>query len=98
MAWFIGSILIDDHCADQAAKFDQRVPVASVARQARRLNRKHGADATFTDGCEQLFEAWTTDARTRAAKIVIDDCHIRPAQSTAPVGKAILTPQALVIE
>src|SRR5215472_10095903 len=97
MARFIGSILIDDHCADQPAKFDQRVPVASVARQARRLDRKHGTDATFTDRCEQLLEARTAHARTRAAKIVIDDRHIGPAESTRTVGKAILTPPALMI-
>src|SRR5215831_2185401 len=92
MAWFIRSILIDDHRADQAAKFDQRVPVASVARQARRLDGKHGTNAAFTDRCKQPF-----DARTRATKIVINDCHVRPAESTSTIGKAILTPSALMI-
>src|SRR6476660_7940514 len=91
MAWFIRSILIDDHRADQAAKFDQRVPVASVARQARRLDGKHGTNAAFTDRCKQPLESRTADARTRAAEIVIDDCHIRT------VGKPILTPSALMI-
>jgi hypothetical protein len=97
MAWFIRSILIDDHRADQAAKFDQRVPVASVARQARRLDGKHGTNAAFTDRCKQPLESRTADARTRAAEIVINDCHIRPAESTSTVGKAILTPSALMI-
>src|SRR6516164_7975522 len=97
MAWFIRSILIDDHRADQAAKFDQRVPVASVARQARRLDGKHGTNAAFTDRCKQPLEARTADARTRATKIVINDCHVRPAKSTSTIGKAILTPSALMI-
>src|SRR5215510_11069955 len=97
MAWFIRSILIDDHRADQAAKFDQRVPVASVARQARRLDGKHGTNAAFTDRCKQPFEARTADARTRATKIVINDCHVRPAEGTSTIGKAILTPSALMI-
>jgi hypothetical protein len=97
MAWFIRSILIDDHRADQAAKFDQSVPVASIARQARRLDGKHGTNAAFTDRCKQPLESRTVDARTRAAEIVINDCHIRPAESTSTVGKAILTPSALMI-
>jgi hypothetical protein len=78
---FIGPILIDDHRADQTTKLDQRVPVAPIARQTRRLDGEHGTDAAFTDRREQPLEAWTADARTRAAKIVIDDCHIRPAKS-----------------
>src|ERR1700692_588968 len=89
MAWFIRSILIDDHRADQAAKFDQSVPVASVARQARRLDRKHGTNAAFTDRCKQPLESRTADARTRATKIVINDCHIRPAESSSRVTHVI---------
>src|SRR3974377_861783 len=97
MAWFIHSILIDDHRADQAAKFDQRVPVASVAPQRRPPDAKHASNAAFTDRCKQPFEARTADARTRATKIVINDCHVRPAESTSTIGKAILTPSALLI-
>src|SRR4249920_4073421 len=97
MAWFIRSILIDDHRADQAAKFDQSVPVASIARQARRLDGKHGTNAPLTDRCKQPLEARTADARTRATKIVINDCHIRPAESTSTVSQAVLTPSALMI-
>src|SRR5450759_2316613 len=59
MARFIGPILIDDYCADQTAKLDQRVPVAPIARQTRRLDGEHGTDAAFTDRREQPLEAWT---------------------------------------
>ena len=59
------------------------VPVASVARQARRLDRKHGTNAAFTDRCNQPLESRTADARTRATKIVINDCHMRPAESSS---------------
>ena len=45
----------------------------------------------------QPLEARSADTRTRTAKIVIDDRHIRPAESTSTVGKAILTPSALMI-
>ena len=97
MARFIGPILIDDHRANQTAKLDQRVPVPPVARQTRRLDGEHGTDAAFTDRREQPLEAWTADARTRAAKIVIDDRYFRPAESASPFGEAILTPSALMI-
>lgn len=97
MAWFIDSILIDNQRANQSAKFDQRVPVASIARQTRHLDRKDGTDAGFADHCQQLLEARTTDARPRAAKVVVADCHIRPAKGMGTVGKSILTPPALMI-
>src|SRR6266446_8455153 len=97
MARFIGPILIDDHRADQTAKLDQRVPVAPVARQTRRLDGEQGTNAALTDRRQQPLEARTTDTRTRAAKIVIDDRHIRPAESASPFGEAILTPPALMI-
>src|ERR1700686_3680753 len=97
MALFIGPILIDDHRTNQTAKLDQRVPVAPIARQTRCLDGEHGTDAALTDRREQPLEAWTADPRTRGAEIGIDDCHIRPAESTGAVGEAILTPTALII-
>src|SRR5450759_4376047 len=97
MARFIGPILIDDHRTNQTAKLDQRVPVAPIARQTRRLDGEHGTDAALTDRREQPLEAWTADARARAAEIVIDDCHIRPAESAGAVGETILTQSALMI-
>ncbi|ESY63045.1 hypothetical protein X743_33640 [Mesorhizobium sp. LNHC252B00] len=50
MAGFVDAILIDDHRVNQTAKFDQRVPVASVARQTRHFDCEHSTDtAAFTD-------------------------------------------------
>src|SRR4029077_12215508 len=46
---------------------------------------------------QQPLEAWTVDARTRATKIVIYDCHIRPAQSAGTSGAARLTQSALMV-
>jgi hypothetical protein len=65
------------------------VPVASIARQARRLDRKHGTNAAFTDRCKQPLESRTADARTRATKIVINDCHMRPAESSSKATRVI---------
>src|SRR6516165_8372110 len=97
MPRLVYTVLVDDNRANQTTKLDQRVPVAPVARQTRRLNREHGTDATLADRREQPLKARTADARTRAAKIVIDDRHIRPAQSASPFGEAILTPPAFMI-
>src|SRR6516164_612589 len=93
----VSTVLVDDNRANQTTKLDQRVPVAPVAGQARRLDREHSTDATLADRREQPLKARTADAGTRAAKIVIDYCHIRPAESASPFGEVILTPPALMI-
>src|ERR1700726_4627538 len=87
----------EKHGTPRTPELDQRVPVAPVARQTRRLDREHGTDATLADRREQPLKARTADARTRAAKIVIDSRHIRPAESASPFGEPILTPPALMI-
>src|SRR5215469_9545269 len=97
MPRLVYTVLVDDNRTNQTAELDQRVPVASVARQTRRLNREHGTDATLADRREQPLKARTADPRTRAAKIVIDYCHIRSAESASPFGEVILTPPALMI-
>src|SRR3954454_15611875 len=97
MPRLVYTILIDDHRADQAAKLDQRVPVAAVARQTRRLDGEYGANAALADRRKKPLEARSADTRTRTAKTVIDTRHIRPAESTSPFREAILTPPALMI-
>ena len=97
MPRLVYTVLVDDNRANQTTKLDQRVPVAPVARQTRRLDREHGTDATLADRREQPLEARTADAGTRAAKIVIDDRHIRPTESTGPFGETVLSPPALMI-
>src|SRR3954470_13060155 len=97
MPRLVYSILIDDYRADQTAKIDQRVPVAPIARQTRCLDGEHGTNAALADRRKQPLEARSADTRTRAAKIVIDNRHIRPAESASPFREAILTPPALMI-
>src|SRR3954469_12157642 len=97
MPRLVYTILIDDHRADQTTKLDQRVPVAPVARQTRRLDGEHGANAALADRRKQPLKARSADTRTRTAKIVIDDRHIRPAESASPFREAILTLPALMI-
>jgi hypothetical protein len=65
---------------DANAELEQRVPVATVACEPRRLDRDHDSDAYLTDGGQQLLEARPRDATAGAAEIVIDDGNIAPAQ------------------
>ncbi len=57
------AVLVDDQRPDQAAELDQRVPVAPVARQPRRLDGEHGPDPALADRRQQPLEARTADAR-----------------------------------
>src|SRR3954452_14125586 len=97
MPRLVYTILIDDHRADQTAKLDQRVPVAPVARQTRCLDGEHGTNAALAARRKQPREARSADPLTRAAKTVIDNRHIRPAESASPFREAVLPPPALKI-
>jgi hypothetical protein len=73
------------------------VPVTAIARQARRLDRKHGAHARLADCSEQAFEAGACDATTGAAKIIVDDLDFGPTELTGAIGERILPTSTLVI-
>jgi hypothetical protein len=96
-AGIIDSVLIDDQAADQSAKFKQRVPVASVARQARRLDRHDGADPALANGGNQPFKPGARDPRSGAAEIFVEDDDLLPAQLSSPTGERLLTAAALMI-
>ena len=90
MARIVDAVLVDDERADETAELQQRVPVAAIASESRRLDRDHGADASFADGGQQLLEAGPRDATAGAAEIVIDDGDIAPAELSRPIGKTVL--------
>jgi hypothetical protein len=73
------------------------VPVTAVASQARRLDRDNGTDTPVADGSQQLLEAGPRNAAAGAAKIVVDDGDIAPAELPRPIGKSILTALAFQI-
>ena len=78
MPRIIDAVLVDDQRADQAAELEQRVPVAPVAGEPRRLDRDDGADAPLADRGQQLLEARAGDAGAGTAEIVVDHLHGRP--------------------
>ena len=97
MPRIIDSVLVYDDGPDKSTELDQRMPVATVAGQPRRLDRKYGADAALADRCQQALEARPIDAAARAAKIIVDDLDGGPAELPGTIGEPVLTAVALRI-
>src|SRR4029077_19261777 len=97
MARIVDSVLVDDDGPDQSTELDQRVPVATVARQSRRFDRQHGAHASLADCSQQALETRSGDAAARATEIIVDNFDGGPAKLTSAIGKAILPMAALMI-
>src|SRR6478752_7933145 len=83
MARIVDAVLVENERADETTELQQRMPVAAIASESRRLDRDHGADASFADGCQQLLEAGPRDATAGAAEVVINDGDIAPASCRA---------------
>src|SRR5260221_1048049 len=64
MPRIIDSVLVYDDSPDQSTELDQRVPVAAVTGQPRRLDREHGADAALADRRQQALEARRSEEHT----------------------------------
>ncbi len=56
------------------------MPIAAVARQARGLDREHGANAPLTYRRQQFLETWPRDATAGAAEIVVNHLNIVPSE------------------
>jgi hypothetical protein len=97
MARIIDSVLVDDDGADQSTELDESMPVAAVAGETRRLDRKHRTDTTVADCSQQSLEARTGDPAARSSEIVVDDLDSRPAKLLGTIGKPILPSLAFKI-
>jgi hypothetical protein len=73
------------------------MPVATVAREPRRLDCEHGTDAAFADPRQHAFETRPVDAATRATQIVVDNLDSGPAELPGAIGEPVLTALALLI-
>src|SRR5258708_34833998 len=62
MTRVIDPVLVYDDSSDKSAELDQRVPVATVARQPGSLNGEHGADPPLANRRQQALETRPTDA------------------------------------
>src|ERR1700728_4404804 len=83
MARIVDFVLVDDDGPDQSTELDQRVPVATVARQSRRFDCQHGAHASLADCSQQAFETRSGDAAARATEIIVDNFDGGPAKLTS---------------
>ena len=73
------------------------MPIASIARQTRSLNRQDGTDATLADGRQQLLEARSGDPAAGTTKIVVDYLNVTPTELAPTLDEAVLTSLALKI-
>ena len=98
MAWRVDRLLIDQHGIDHAAHLDQLLPVAAVAGEARDLARADRADLAEAHLRHHALEAGALDAaRRRAAKIIVDDLDLGPAERRQTIPHGILQRAALAV-
>src|SRR5580704_5502108 len=97
MPRIIDAVLVYDDGPDKSTELNQRVPVAAVASQPRRFDRKYGTDAASADRGQQTLEARPIDPTTRAAKIIVDDLDRSPAELPGMISEPVLTAAALRI-
>jgi hypothetical protein len=88
-------VLVNDQGVHEGAKFQQRVPVAAVACQPRRLDRQHSAGRAGADCRKQTLEAGAALTAARSAKIIINDNDVLPAERARSFHQRILSPPAL---
>ena len=86
LARIIDPILVDDQAVHKGAEFQQRVPVATVAGQARRLDRQHRTSATGTDRRDETFKAGSQLTAPRPAEIIVDNNDVLPAERARPAS------------
>jgi hypothetical protein len=93
----IDAVLVDDHAAHQGAELEQGVPVATIARQPRRLDGDDCADASAADRGEESLEAAPRYAASGDAQVVVDDDDLGPAERSRPIGQRVLPAPALMV-
>jgi hypothetical protein len=79
-ARIVDAVFVNNQRTHETTKFQKRMPIATVARQPRGLDREHGADVALTYCGQQFLEARPRDATARAAKIVVDYLNIIPSE------------------
>ena len=82
---------VDHQSVDQAAQFNQVMPVSTVSGQARSFNTEHGSHLPGADFGHQMFKAWAFhQATTGTAQIVVYGRHLLEAQRPRIVGEPVL--------
>src|SRR5437660_8465898 len=97
-AGVVNPIQVDHSRLDQAAEFEQMVPVAAVTGQPGGVEAQHSANLSGTKPCHQPFEARPRHHPAGgAAEIVIDYLDVAEAPLPGDTDKLVLPPLALKI-
>src|SRR5277367_1072891 len=96
MLRIINTIMIHDQGIHNGTEFEQPMPLASVARQARRLDGENGADLALAHVRHQGSKSRTLNvSASGAAQIIVDDTRLAPAKLSGALHQSVLTPLAL---
>src|SRR5207248_1611148 len=91
-------VLVDNQAVHEGAEFEERVPVAAVTGQPRRLDRQHGAGLVGADRREQTLEAGTELTTARPTEIIVDHNDLLPAERARSRHQGVLPTSALRVE
>src|SRR5438309_1371075 len=91
----VDAVFVDDQAVHEGAEFQERVPIAPVACQPRRLDRQHGAGLAGADRREQTLEAGTELTTARPTEIIVDDNDVLPAERARSRHQGVLPTSAL---
>lgn len=87
----VDSVQIDHACIDFAAQLEQPMPVRPVARQAGRLQAKHGAHMAGAQIVDQALESGTLHSPAcGSSQILVDHLYFAESPTPRDVDKLIL--------
>jgi hypothetical protein len=78
--------LDDGGDTNHAAELQQRMPIATGSRQARRFNTENRADLGIANRTQHALKAGTMRATRGAAEIVVDNLHVRPSKLAGTIS------------
>src|SRR5690606_8070532 len=99
-ARIVDAVTVRNETPAQPANVQQRIPIGTVAREPRHVNRQDQPYFAEPDATDKFLEATTMRGRRRAqAKISIDhiDIGFMPSEFASALAQRVLEPQALLI-
>src|SRR5215207_396605 len=98
LARCVDRLLVDEERVDDAAHFNELLPISAVARKARDLPGGHCADLAQADLGDHALETGARGpAGGRAAEVLVDDLDLRPAELRETVAHGVLEPPTLAV-
>src|ERR1700733_2880509 len=95
----VDAIKVDDAGIDEAAEFEQMMPVPAVAGETGGIEAKHGADLASAEPGNEFLEARARHGSAgRTAQVVVDDLDAAKSVPAGFINKVILAALALEID